>query len=212
MVKAVFLCFVCMAVLLAGCETTPTQPSCTGYETRAESIPADAVKQTPETDLYPVVVSSVEFEDAIPLPGPVNTAGVEDACVVSRDGNTMFLFFTPDASVPAEEQLFDCVTGVWWCERSGRSWTEPFSAPAVSPAGARCTMTGSKPEARATSAPIAPEEVKMHGRRPSQESNLAREDTGKTRTDHDAPEKDYSLQEQIPCGNHGGSYSGCGPA
>jgi hypothetical protein len=76
-------------------------------------------------DLYPVVVSSAEFEDAIPLPGPVNTAGVEDAPVVSRDGNTMFLFFTPDAQVPPEEQLFDCVTGVWWCERSGRSWEEP---------------------------------------------------------------------------------------
>jgi len=114
--------------LLTGCETTPTEPSCTGYETRAEAIPDNAVKQTPDVDLYPVVVSSAEFEDAIPLPGPVNTAGVEDACVISRDGNTMFIFFTPNASVPAEEQLFDCVTGVWWCERSGRSWTEPERA------------------------------------------------------------------------------------
>jgi len=113
---------------LAGCETTPTEPSCSGHETRAEAIPVDAVKQTPETDLYPVVVSSWEFEDAIPLPGPVNTAGSEDACVISRDGSTMFIFFTPDSSVPAEEQLFDCVTGIWWCERDGRGWAEPERA------------------------------------------------------------------------------------
>jgi hypothetical protein len=125
---SVLLAVAGIALLGAGCETTPTEPSCSGHETRAEAIPADAVKQTPETDLYPVVVSSVEFEDAIPLPGPVNTAGVEDACVISRDGNTMFIFFTPDAQVPAEEQLFDCVTGVWWCTRDGRGWTEPERA------------------------------------------------------------------------------------
>ena len=98
--KTIFLCFVCMAVLLVGCETTPTEPSCTGSETRAAAIPADAVKQTPETDPYPPVMHSVEWSDPVPVPGPVNTAGVEDAPVISRDGNTMFLFFTPDASVP----------------------------------------------------------------------------------------------------------------
>ncbi len=40
----------------------------------------------------------------------------------------MFLFFTPDARVPPEEQLYDCVTGIWWCERDGLSWGEPVRA------------------------------------------------------------------------------------
>ncbi len=114
--------------VLFGCESTPTDPSCTGYETRAESIPEDAVKQTPEMDLYPPVMHSLEWADPIPLPGPVNTAGSEDACVISRDGNTMFIFFTPDSSLPAEEQILDCVSGVWWCEHDGGGWGEPERA------------------------------------------------------------------------------------
>ncbi len=118
----------CVALLTTSCATNPTEPYCAGELTRAEAIPSDAVKQTPGMDLYPVVVSSAEFADAIPLPGPVNTAGVEDAPVISRDGNTMYFFFTPDASVPPNQQLLDCVTGVWWCTRSGRSWTEPERA------------------------------------------------------------------------------------
>lgn len=107
---------------------SPTSPSCTGFETRADAIPDDAVKQTPQGDLQPVLVHSVEFDDPVPLPGPVNTAGAEDARVVSRDGETMFIFFTPDARVPAEEQLLDCVTGIWVSERDGRGWTEPEEA------------------------------------------------------------------------------------
>ena len=117
-----------LGLTLAGCESTPTDPSLPTNITRAESIPADAVKQTPEMDLYPVVVSSAEFDDAIPLPGPVNTAGVEDAPVISRDGNRLFIFFTPDAQVPAEEQLLDGVTGIWWSTRDGRGWSEPERA------------------------------------------------------------------------------------
>ena len=114
--------------LLLGCETTPSEPSCTGGETRAGAIPEDAVKQTPDTDLYPPVMHAEEYGDPIPLPGPVNTAGSEDACVISRDGRTMYIFFTPDSRVPAEEQLFDCVTGIWWCTRSGGIWEEPARA------------------------------------------------------------------------------------
>jgi hypothetical protein len=117
-----------LVLSLAGCSDNPAEPGCAGERTREESIPSDAVKQTPEGDLYPPVVHSVEFEDPVPLPGPVNTAGSEDAPVVSRDGGRLFMFVTPDSSVPAEEQLFDCVTGIWWSERDGRGWTEPRRA------------------------------------------------------------------------------------
>jgi hypothetical protein len=117
-----------LSVALAGCTSSPTEPLCTGYETRADAIPGDAVKQTPDGDLHPVLVHSVEFADPVPLPGPVNTAGAEDACVISRDGEIMFIFFTPDARVPAEEQLLDCVTGIWVSGRDGRGWSEPVRA------------------------------------------------------------------------------------
>jgi hypothetical protein len=116
---------VCVGVA-CGCGTVgPSTLDCTGFETREEAIPFDAVKQTPATDLYPPVVHSFDFSNPEPLPGLVNTPGSEDAPVISRDGNTLFFFFTPDSSVPADEQLYDCVSGVWWCQRSGRSWTDP---------------------------------------------------------------------------------------
>jgi hypothetical protein len=116
-------------LLLVSCSDSPSEPSsCTGTETREQAIPEGAVKMTPETDLHPPVVNSAEFDDAVPVPGPINTAGAEDAPVISRDGERFFIFFTPDAQVPPEEQLLDCVTGIWWSERDGRGWTEPVRA------------------------------------------------------------------------------------
>ena len=117
-----------LILLVAGCSDHPTQPFCAGTLTREETIPQDAVKQTPEDDLYPPVVHSAAYDDPVPLPGPVNTAGSEDAPVVSRDGESLFFFWTPDSSVPPEEQLGDCVTGVWWSQRDGRGWTDPERA------------------------------------------------------------------------------------
>ena len=62
------------------------------------------------------------------MAGPVNTAGVEDAPVITPDGNTFIFFFTPDGNAPAQEQLVDGVSGVWWCTRGGTEWTEPERA------------------------------------------------------------------------------------
>jgi len=103
---------------LSGCTTVDTK-------TRDESIPDNAVKMTPETDLYPPQLHSDEWMDPIPMEGPINTAGVEDAPVISPDGNTFFFFFTPDANIPANQQLLDGVTGIWWCHKQGDSWSEP---------------------------------------------------------------------------------------
>ncbi|KQC11467.1 MAG: hypothetical protein APR54_10870 [Candidatus Cloacimonas sp. SDB] len=98
------------------------------YLSRYEAIPADAVKMTPESDFFPPVLHSDLWEDPIPMPGPVNTAGVEDAPVISDDGNLFLFFFTPDGNIPAEDQLLDGVTGIWWSRKEGRSWTEPVRA------------------------------------------------------------------------------------
>ncbi len=97
-------------------------------KTREESIPEGAVKMTPETDFWPPVIHSSEWSNPIPMPGLINTAGVEDSAVIAADGNTFLFFFTPDGNVPAENQILDGVTGVWWCTKNGTEWTEPVRA------------------------------------------------------------------------------------
>jgi len=92
---------------------------------RDEAIPPDAVKMTPEADTWPPKLHSDEWEDPIPMPGPVNTAGAEDSPFITPDGDWFFFFFTPDVRVPVNEQLLDGCTGMWWSKREGDSWTEP---------------------------------------------------------------------------------------
>lgn len=45
---------------------------------RESEIPEDAVKMSPEADMYPPQLHSYQFEEPVPMPGPVNTAGAED--------------------------------------------------------------------------------------------------------------------------------------
>lgn len=119
--KPTILLLLVLIIILScfsGCTTNDTK-------TREEAIPDDAVKMTPETDIFPPVIHSSEWVDPIPMEGPINTAGVEDAPVISPDGNTFFFFFTPDANIPPNEQLLDGVTGIWWCQKQGDSWSEP---------------------------------------------------------------------------------------
>ena len=94
-------------------------------QAREEAIPMDAVKGTPGTDVFPPVVHSDDWQQPVPMPGPVNTAGAEDACFVTLDGSAFYFFFTPDVDVPANEQLLDGFTGIWWTERIDDGWTEP---------------------------------------------------------------------------------------
>lgn len=92
---------------------------------RGEAIPPGAVKMTPESDTWPPILHSTEWEDPVPMSGPVNTAGAEDSPFITPDGQWFFFFFTPDVKVPAQGQLSDGATGVYWCRRSGSEWTEP---------------------------------------------------------------------------------------
>jgi hypothetical protein len=93
--------------------------------TRAESIPADAVKRTPDTDIYRPVVHSDAWKTPVPMEGPINTAGAEDSPFITPDGNTFYFFFTPDVRVPVEKQLVDGVTGVYWSKKVNGTWPEP---------------------------------------------------------------------------------------
>ena len=64
-----------MLVLLSGCIPAPSTP----LPDRESLIPATQVKITPETDIYPIRSETDEYEDPVPLPYPVNTAGAEDS-------------------------------------------------------------------------------------------------------------------------------------
>lgn len=92
---------------------------------RSDTIPADAVKVTPDTDHFKPVLHLDDWEDPVPMSGPINTAGAEDSPFITPDGNRFFFFFTPDVRVPPEKQLLDKVTGIWWSQKVGGAWTEP---------------------------------------------------------------------------------------
>jgi hypothetical protein len=116
----VILAFVFM--LLSGCtESSEPEPQVT----REESIPVDAVKMTPETDLFPPVLHSGEYENPVPVDTPINTAGGEDSPFIPADRDELYLFFTPDVAIPAEQQLTDKVTGIYVSQYKDGVWQEP---------------------------------------------------------------------------------------
>ena len=94
-------------------------------EDRIASIPGTAVKMTPEADLHKPVMHSSLWQQPVLMPGPVNTAGAEDSPFITQNGTWFFFFFTPDVTVPAEKQLLDGVTGIWWTQLLDGVWTPP---------------------------------------------------------------------------------------
>lgn len=114
-----------LACLLASCaapqSSAPAQPPAS----RLGAIPDQAVKRTPEQDPHPPVLHAAGWSEPVPLPGPINTAGAEDSPFMTPDGQMLFFFFTPDASIPAQEQLTDGVTGIYLSRRQGDTWGEP---------------------------------------------------------------------------------------
>jgi len=93
---------------------------------REEAIPDDAVKMTPQTDSYPPQLHSDEYEEPVPMPGPINTAGAEDSPFIPCcEEDVFYFFFTPDVSVPVEEQLVDGVTGIYVSIKANGEWNTP---------------------------------------------------------------------------------------
>ena len=91
---------------------------------RADRIPDDIYKRGPETDHHPPILHSHEYEEPVPLPGTINTAGAEDSPFILPDGNTLYFFFTPDVRVPPSQQILDQVSGVWVSYKIGGEWSE----------------------------------------------------------------------------------------
>jgi hypothetical protein len=92
---------------------------------RESKIPPGKIKITPETDVHPPILHSDEYEQPIPVPYPINTAGGEDSAFIMPDGKTIYFWFTPDVTVPPEKQLFDGVTGIYVSKEIDEQWQKP---------------------------------------------------------------------------------------
>lgn len=123
--KLFAICFVYL--MLSGCAAFPgaPTPTPTSPPDRESLIPASQVKITPDTDLYPVRSETDEYNAPVPLPYPVNTAGAEDSAFILPDGKTLYLWFTPDAGKPAEQQVTDGVTGIYVSHKLNGQWSTP---------------------------------------------------------------------------------------
>jgi hypothetical protein len=89
---------VIMVLILIGCSSlsrSAPKSSALPVLTRAEAIPAGAIKMTPALDALPPRLHSTEYGEPVPLDSGVNTAGGEDSAFILPDGNTLYFFFTP---------------------------------------------------------------------------------------------------------------------
>ena len=128
---------VLIAVLIGACDSQspPTQPPAApppkqepeplSIRSRAESIPTDAVKMTPEMDVYPPELHSDEYESPVLMPGPINTSGAEDSPFILPDGKTFYFVFVSDVHIPVEKQLVDGATGIYVSRKQDGVWNEP---------------------------------------------------------------------------------------
>lgn len=122
-----FSCFL-LAFGCAGKDKPPTDSHFNQSHqlaTRESKIPPAAVKMTPALDEHPPQLHSSEWEAPVPVLASVNTAGGEDSPFVLPDGNTLYFFFTPDVSIPAEKQLLDGVTGIYVSKKQYGVWSNP---------------------------------------------------------------------------------------
>jgi hypothetical protein len=92
---------------------------------RERIIPPDQLKVTPETDLLPPILHSDEYHAPVPMPYPINTAGAEDSGFIMPDGETFYVWFTPDPGASLQGQLADGVTGIYVAHKVNDVWQPP---------------------------------------------------------------------------------------
>jgi hypothetical protein len=117
LVVFVFIALLVVAVLSNQPVENQQQPL-----TRENAISSDAVKMTPEMDEHPPILHSSEWTQPVPLGVAINTAGGEDSPFILPDGQTLYFFFTPNVTVPAERQLLDGLTGIYVSEKQNGEW------------------------------------------------------------------------------------------
>jgi hypothetical protein len=116
----VFVITAALPALASGCEEQPIESV-----DRESKIPPDQEKITPETDLLPPILHSDEYDQPVPMPYPINTAGAEDSGFIMPDGNTFYVWFTPDPVASLQEQLTDGVTDIYVSQKVKGVWQQP---------------------------------------------------------------------------------------
>lgn len=114
--KKYFLLLIVLLLFVSGCAQT-NYPQVT----REDKIPINATKMTPETDIYPPILHSDEYEKPVPFDA-INSAGAEDSPFIPNNRKEIYFFFTPDVSVPVEKQILDDVTGIWMSKYENNEW------------------------------------------------------------------------------------------
>ena len=117
---AVLFSIILFALLIAGCSQSSIE-----IPNRESLIPSDAPKMSPANDPLPPVLLSNDFEEPVPLPYPVNTRGAEDSAFILPDGNTLYVWFTPNNRMDVIEQSQDLVTGIYQFQREAEGWSTP---------------------------------------------------------------------------------------
>ncbi len=111
-------------LLATGCQKISSQDEETpAVISRYDGITAGKV--TEEMDNYPPILHTDGWEAPAPIPGAVNSAGLEDSPFITADGETLFIFYTPSAEKPAQEQITDGVTGIYRVRWTHDEWGEP---------------------------------------------------------------------------------------
>jgi len=134
-VKIVSLMIITTALLvsLPGCTEQPSTPESPvppeeepiELIDRESKIPPDQENITPEMDILPPILHSAEYAEPVPMLYPINTAGAEDSGVIVPDGNTFYVWFTPDPSASLQEKLADGVTGIYVLKKVNGAWQKP---------------------------------------------------------------------------------------
>ena len=97
-------------------------------QVRVDSVPAGVIKLTPQNDPAPpqlVAAFRGIWQDPVPAPIPINTAGAEDSPFITPDGRTLYFWFNGDESKDALAQTKDPMTGVYWTKQVDGTWQEP---------------------------------------------------------------------------------------
>lgn len=120
----VFVSLSLCAILIQACQpVAETTAEIEPQPARADSL-IGYEKADPANDPWPPLAAEGWTQPA-PLPGAINTAGVEDSPFISPDGEWFFFVFIPNPTSTPQEQLLDGYSGIWAAQRSGDGWAEP---------------------------------------------------------------------------------------
>ncbi|MBI9045849.1 MAG: PD40 domain-containing protein [Anaerolineaceae bacterium] len=126
MQKGLFVFIILVWSLISlSCNTSEQQPTPTIVASREKANPPDVRKISIAEDIYPPVIHLPDWQQPVPMSALINTNGAEDSPFITPDGQNFFFFYTPDVRIPAEKQLLDGATGIWWTQREGDSWRNP---------------------------------------------------------------------------------------